>query len=80
MKGRKFWIGMIAGIVLFIAISVFIYILPSILVALAPIAVILLLYLAWRLVRAVERIADALERQQTVGSGGHSDPSTEDSS
>lgn len=76
MKDKSLWIGVIAGIVIFVLGMAIIQILPGIFAATVPIAAIGLLYLAWRLVRAAERIADALERQQIAEH--RSEPSSEE--
>lgn len=77
MKDKSLWTGVIIGIVIFVLGMAIIQILPGILAATVPVAAIGLLYLTWRLVQAVERIADAMERQQIAEH--RSEPSAEES-
>lgn len=68
MNDKQLWIVMVGIIVVFLAGVIIEQIVPHLFAAVMAIVSVGILYLTWRLVRAVERIADAMERQQMTES------------
>lgn len=78
MNDKQLWIVMVGIIVVFLAGVIIEQIVPHLFAAVMAIVSVGILYLAWRLVRAVERIADAMERGEMTND--HSEPSSENRS